>query len=321
MFARSLDLVDECGLTHLHVFPFSPRPGTPAARMPQVAREVVKERARRLRDKGEAALARHLSAEVGTRRMVLTESQGVGRTEGSRWCVSGAGAGRRIREAASPDMTAATCWLPSDEPDATKARLLGPPHRARGREPPKPAADPAASRSEGTPDFTTATGADPARRRRGDASLAGDAGRREASARAFGADLQPVEGVEPQGAARGAGAARRTRRVGGCRPEELVAASQRRHAAHLVLDRRERHRPAHQAQARQRDARGARGRADPGRSRRRDRDAHRRGDRQGPLRQGDLDRGGEARSSPARSRRSWRRSRSRSRSTGRRSRS
>jgi threonylcarbamoyladenosine tRNA methylthiotransferase MtaB len=82
MFARSLDLVDECGLTHLHVFPFSARPGTPAARMPQVAREVVKERARRLRDSGEAALARHLSAEVGTRRMVLTESQGIGRTEG-----------------------------------------------------------------------------------------------------------------------------------------------------------------------------------------------------------------------------------------------
>jgi threonylcarbamoyladenosine tRNA methylthiotransferase MtaB len=82
MFARSLDLVDDCGLTHLHVFPFSARPGTPAARMPQVAREVVKERARRLRGRGEAALARHLSAEVGTRRMVLTESQGVGRTEG-----------------------------------------------------------------------------------------------------------------------------------------------------------------------------------------------------------------------------------------------
>jgi threonylcarbamoyladenosine tRNA methylthiotransferase MtaB len=45
MFSRSLDLIEECGLTHLHVFPFSPRPGTPAARMPQVAREVVKERA------------------------------------------------------------------------------------------------------------------------------------------------------------------------------------------------------------------------------------------------------------------------------------
>ena len=62
MFARSLDLVDECGLTHLHVFPFSPRPGTPAARMPQVAREIVKERAARLREKGEAALRPHLDA-------------------------------------------------------------------------------------------------------------------------------------------------------------------------------------------------------------------------------------------------------------------
>ena len=65
MFARSLDLVDECGLTHLHVFPFSPRPGTPAARMPQVRREIVKERARRLREKGAAALRAHLDAQVG----------------------------------------------------------------------------------------------------------------------------------------------------------------------------------------------------------------------------------------------------------------
>jgi threonylcarbamoyladenosine tRNA methylthiotransferase MtaB len=81
MFARSLDLVDECGLTHLHVFPFSPRPGTPAARMPQVAREAVKERARRLREMGEMALRRHLDAEVGARRLVLTEQRGVGRTE------------------------------------------------------------------------------------------------------------------------------------------------------------------------------------------------------------------------------------------------
>ena len=66
MFARSLDLVDECGLTHLHVFPFSPRPGTPAARMPQVARAVVKERARRLRDKGDAACAGISTARSGT---------------------------------------------------------------------------------------------------------------------------------------------------------------------------------------------------------------------------------------------------------------
>ncbi len=81
MFARSLELVDECGLTQLHVFPFSPRPGTPAARMPQVARDVVKERARRLREKGEAALARHLAAQIGARRRVLAESRALGRTE------------------------------------------------------------------------------------------------------------------------------------------------------------------------------------------------------------------------------------------------
>ncbi len=80
MFARSLDIVDECGLTHLHVFPFSPRPGTPAARMPQVAREVVKDRARRLREKGDAALRCHLDAQVGRMRSVLVESEASGRT-------------------------------------------------------------------------------------------------------------------------------------------------------------------------------------------------------------------------------------------------
>jgi threonylcarbamoyladenosine tRNA methylthiotransferase MtaB len=81
MFARSLDLVDDCGLTHLHVFPFSPRPGTPAARMPQVARLVIKERAARLREKGRAALARHLDGEVGACRSVLVETGEMGRTE------------------------------------------------------------------------------------------------------------------------------------------------------------------------------------------------------------------------------------------------
>ena len=81
MFARSLDLVDACGLTHLHVFPFSPRPGTPAARMPQTKREVIKDRARRLREKGDGALRRHLEAQVGARRQVLVESPGLGRTE------------------------------------------------------------------------------------------------------------------------------------------------------------------------------------------------------------------------------------------------
>jgi threonylcarbamoyladenosine tRNA methylthiotransferase MtaB len=81
MFARSLDLVDECGLTQLHVFPFSARPGTPAARMPQLDRTVVKQRARRLREAGELALRRHLDAQVGRERRVLAESRALGRTE------------------------------------------------------------------------------------------------------------------------------------------------------------------------------------------------------------------------------------------------
>ncbi|MDF0584881.1 tRNA (N(6)-L-threonylcarbamoyladenosine(37)-C(2))-methylthiotransferase MtaB [Bradyrhizobium yuanmingense] len=81
MFSRSLDLVDECGLTFLHVFPYSPRPGTPAARMPQVAGPVIKERAKRLRAVGEAALQQRLQAEFGARRDVLIESEGQGRTE------------------------------------------------------------------------------------------------------------------------------------------------------------------------------------------------------------------------------------------------
>jgi threonylcarbamoyladenosine tRNA methylthiotransferase MtaB len=81
MFQNSVALVDECGLTHLHVFPFSPRGGTPAARMPQIAGDIVKDRARRLRARGALALARHLDAEVGATRRVLTELNDTGRTE------------------------------------------------------------------------------------------------------------------------------------------------------------------------------------------------------------------------------------------------
>jgi threonylcarbamoyladenosine tRNA methylthiotransferase MtaB len=81
MFQNSLDLVEDCGLTHLHVFPFSPRPGTPAARMPQLSRTVVKDRARRLRGAGAVALTRHLDGEVGATRRVLIESHDIGRTE------------------------------------------------------------------------------------------------------------------------------------------------------------------------------------------------------------------------------------------------
>jgi threonylcarbamoyladenosine tRNA methylthiotransferase MtaB len=80
-FARSRELVAECRLTHLHVFPYSERPGTPAARMPQVPHALRKERARLLRHDGEAALKRHLDAEIGAKRRVLTESNDMARTE------------------------------------------------------------------------------------------------------------------------------------------------------------------------------------------------------------------------------------------------
>ena len=82
MFSRSLDLIAICGITHLHAFPFSARPGTPAARMPAVRPEVVRERAARLREAGDAALLRHLDAETGGTRSVLVEGSGLGRTEG-----------------------------------------------------------------------------------------------------------------------------------------------------------------------------------------------------------------------------------------------
>ncbi len=81
MFSRSQALIDECDLTFLHVFPYSKRPGTPAARMPQVAGEAIKERARRLRASGEAALRRRLASEIGATRQVLIESDRQGRTE------------------------------------------------------------------------------------------------------------------------------------------------------------------------------------------------------------------------------------------------
>ena len=81
MFQHSLDLVAQCGLTFLHVFPFSARKGTPAARMPLVAGPVVKARAARLRATGAAALSAHLTAQIGQRHRVLTEGPRLGRTE------------------------------------------------------------------------------------------------------------------------------------------------------------------------------------------------------------------------------------------------
>ncbi|BCH22222.1 tRNA (N(6)-L-threonylcarbamoyladenosine(37)-C(2))-methylthiotransferase MtaB [Mesorhizobium sp. L-8-3] len=92
MFQNSLGIVEECGLTHLHVFPFSPRAGTPAARMPQVDRAVVKARAARLRAAGDAAYAGHLATLAGTRQSILVERDGIGRTEGFTLTAIAAGA-------------------------------------------------------------------------------------------------------------------------------------------------------------------------------------------------------------------------------------
>ncbi|PKP76844.1 MAG: tRNA (N(6)-L-threonylcarbamoyladenosine(37)-C(2))-methylthiotransferase MtaB [Alphaproteobacteria bacterium HGW-Alphaproteobacteria-3] len=80
MFENTMRLVGECGLTWLHVFPFSPRPGTPAAKMPQVARDVSKARAERLRAKGRARVRAHLEEGLGATRPVLMESATLGRT-------------------------------------------------------------------------------------------------------------------------------------------------------------------------------------------------------------------------------------------------
>ncbi|MFV0473822.1 MAG: tRNA (N(6)-L-threonylcarbamoyladenosine(37)-C(2))-methylthiotransferase MtaB [Pikeienuella sp.] len=82
MFENSLKLVEECGLTWLHVFPYSRRKGTPAARMPQVAGPAIRERAARLREAGATRAAAHLAGEIGATRAVLMETPRRGRTEG-----------------------------------------------------------------------------------------------------------------------------------------------------------------------------------------------------------------------------------------------
>jgi threonylcarbamoyladenosine tRNA methylthiotransferase MtaB len=81
MFENSLRIIEECGLTYLHVFPFSARPGTPASRMPQLPRLVIQERARALREKGKQRLDAFLGSEVGALRSILVETESLGRTE------------------------------------------------------------------------------------------------------------------------------------------------------------------------------------------------------------------------------------------------
>ena len=80
-FENSLRLVEDCDLTWLHVFPYSPRAGTPAARMPAVDGPAIKERAARLRAAGACQVARHLAAQVGRTHRILMESPDMGRTE------------------------------------------------------------------------------------------------------------------------------------------------------------------------------------------------------------------------------------------------
>ena len=81
MFENSLRLIEDCGLTWLHVFPYSVREGTPAAKMPQVGRAEIKSRAARLRQAGEAQVAAHLEAQIGKSHNVLMENPRMGRTE------------------------------------------------------------------------------------------------------------------------------------------------------------------------------------------------------------------------------------------------
>ena len=82
MFENSLKLVEECGLTWLHVFPFSPREGTPAARMPQIERSVIKARAARLREPGDLVKNNYLQSLVGTKQTVLVEGKNKARNGG-----------------------------------------------------------------------------------------------------------------------------------------------------------------------------------------------------------------------------------------------
>ena len=107
MFAQTLSIVEACGLTYLHVFPYSAREGTPAARMPQVKAGTIKARAARLRAEGTKALERHLLAQIGAEQPVLMETGARGRT---------------------PHFTPVTLKAPAHPGDIVRARLTGQAH-------------------------------------------------------------------------------------------------------------------------------------------------------------------------------------------------
>jgi threonylcarbamoyladenosine tRNA methylthiotransferase MtaB len=81
MAANSRALIEDAGLSYLHVFPFSPRKGTPAARMPQLPKPLIKERAARLRAVGDKALAARMTSLIGSEQTLLVEKDGSGRTQ------------------------------------------------------------------------------------------------------------------------------------------------------------------------------------------------------------------------------------------------
>ncbi|MGV1872396.1 tRNA (N(6)-L-threonylcarbamoyladenosine(37)-C(2))-methylthiotransferase MtaB [Agrobacterium rosae] len=81
MFENAATLAEECGISNLHVFPYSPRPGTPAARMPQLDRGLIKQRAARLRERGEILRHAHLDQMVGTEQTILVENRGFAHTD------------------------------------------------------------------------------------------------------------------------------------------------------------------------------------------------------------------------------------------------
>ncbi|HEY8191927.1 MAG TPA: tRNA (N(6)-L-threonylcarbamoyladenosine(37)-C(2))-methylthiotransferase MtaB [Alphaproteobacteria bacterium] len=81
MFDNSLNIIEECGLTFLHIFPYSPRPGTPAAKMPQVDKQVRKVRAARLRTEGEKQVIKFLNSNLNKQRQIIVEQDNIGRTE------------------------------------------------------------------------------------------------------------------------------------------------------------------------------------------------------------------------------------------------
>jgi threonylcarbamoyladenosine tRNA methylthiotransferase MtaB len=114
MFDNSLALIEDAGLSYLHVFPFSPRKGTPAARMPQLPRPTIKERAARLRERGAAALADRLRSLIGTEQTLHVEQDGLGRTP----CFAPV----RISGSAVPGV-----FLPARVTDATQSHLIAEP--------------------------------------------------------------------------------------------------------------------------------------------------------------------------------------------------